>query len=385
MGRIEAMLAAVAWDRVRGGLWGGDEGPMTAVPTMVRDLWRPEENWNAVDALETAGFGLAGTQPVTPLLVPVLVAVLADPRSAATTVYESEDLYLPLRAKLLHLLGNAATAAAWGGTDDELRAAIAAVAADDSELPVQRLLAGYEGPDRLAVRALTGEALTGILPFLDDPDVWVAHSAVYAVTRFARLRPPAAATVARLTALAQRATGDGVAGAAAYALAQLGADTVVLLTHPALTVRACAALSPATAGDRRGTAALEEALRHTPANDSWLHPGSALQSLRLHLDFVAAAAARATEFADLMPGALAVAASEGDSTEAGWGPLLRVAFPPGWQHRPLTGEQRAFLQQLIDNDEVWGDRAQNAMLCLIEADLPADRDACRAFLRNAET
>ncbi|MFF5229536.1 hypothetical protein [Dactylosporangium sp. NPDC000521] len=400
MDRIEAMLAAVDWSVVQGGLWGNHEGPMSAVPEMVRDLWRPERIWDAVDVLETAGFEFGKTRPVTPLLARVLVAVLADPRSATAAVYESEDLDLPLRAKLLTLLGTAATTAAWGGTDDELRATIAAVAADEPGLSVAELWAGDEGADRLAVRALAGEVLDAVLPFIDDPDVWVAHAAVFAATRFAQLQQlvvgrvmegraapagPAAVTEARLAAVARRGSGDGnglsgVSGAAAYALAQLGADTSALLEHPALVVRACAALSPATIGDRRAVAALEEALRHTPANDHWLDPGSALQRLRLHIEFAAAAAARVTDFAELMPGALAVAAPEGGATEAGWGPLLLVAFRTGWQDRPLTDAQRAFLRQLVDNDDVWGDRARLTMPCLIEVGLPPDRAACQSLL-----
>ncbi|MFG2042502.1 hypothetical protein [Dactylosporangium sp. NPDC048998] len=398
MDRIEALLAAVDWWDVEGGWPGGHTGPMADVPEMVRDLWHADfgRRLDAVSFLETAGFEYADIRPATVLLVPVVVAVLADPRSAGVWVYDSWDPELPLRAKLLELLGTAAKAPAWGGTDEELRAKAAAVAAGAEDLPGPDLIAGYEAPERLGVRALAGEMLGDLLPYVDDPEVRVAHAAMFAVTRFAQLLQPevrgaaadgaaaeqVAAAVQRLLSVAGR--GDGVvsvSGAAAYALAELGADTVSLLGHPSLVARACAALSASTAGDARAVAALEEALRYTPDNDRWLHPGSSLQQrLRLHMKFAKVAGARAGSFDELVPGAFVVAAPAAESTEAGWGPLLRVAFPPGWQDRPLTGNQREFLRRLVNDDHNWGERAKYTMPYFAEVGLPQDRDACRMLL-----
>lgn len=307
--RIEALLAVVYWGAVEGGRPGNHAGPMTAVPEMVRDLWHADSGrrWDAVDFLETAGFERGETRRATVPLVAVLVAALADPRSAEAWVFNPSDPRLPLRAKLLDLLGAAATGPAWGGTDQQLRAKAAAVAAGAEGLALADLVAGEEAPQRLGVRAQAAGVLGEILRYLDDPDARVGHAAVYAVTRFAQLLDPecrgvamdaaaaaqVAAAVEGLLAVAGR--GDGaasVAGAAAFALAELGADTTSLLGHPALVVRACAALSSSTAGDPRAVAALEEALRYTPENDTWLYPGIQLQRLRLHLHFAQAAAAR---------------------------------------------------------------------------------------------
>jgi hypothetical protein len=392
--RIETLLATVDWSGVEGGRPGNHTGPMTEVPRMVRDLWHAGfgRRLDAVDFLEMAGFEYAETRPATEPLVPVVVAVLADPRSAGVWVFDSWDPELPLRAKLLDMLGTAATTAAWGGTDEELGAKAAAGAED---LPVPDLIAGNAAPQRLGVRAMAGEMLSDMLPYLDDPDVRIAHAAVFAVTRFVQLLRPdvrgatvdgaaaarAADAVERLHAVAGR--GDGavsVSGVAAFALAELSADTTSLLGHRALVVRACAALSPSTVGDSRAVAALEEALRYTPGNDTWLRPGSPLQRVRLHMDFAEAVGARAGSFDELVPGALVLATPEAESTETGWGPLLRVAFPPGWRDRPLTANQREFLRRLVDNDDIWGERAQYTMPCFADVGLPEDRDACRVLL-----
>ncbi|MEV6930229.1 hypothetical protein AB0M46_37900 [Dactylosporangium sp. NPDC051485] len=374
---------------------------MTAVPEMMRDLWHadPGRRFNAVNALEAAGFEFADLRPATLPLVPVVVAVLADPRSAGVTVHDSWDPELPVRAKLLELLGTAATAPAWGGTDDELRAKAAAVAAGVEDLPRPDLLAGYEASDRLGMRAMAGGVLGDILPYIEDPDVRVAHWALFAVTRFAQLLQPEVRGAAADGAAAERVVvavegllavagrGDGavsVSGAAAYALGELGADTVSLLDHPALVVRACAALSLSTAGDARAVAALEEALRYTPANDDWLHPGSPLQRKRLHMELAQAAGPRAGSFDELVPGALVVATPAAESNEAGWGPLLPAAFPPGWPDRPLTSNQREFLGRLVDDDGIWGERAKYTMPYFAEVGLPQDRDACQTLLDDPD-
>ncbi|MEV0562465.1 hypothetical protein [Dactylosporangium sp. NPDC050588] len=327
----------------------------------------------------------------------MIVAALTDARSAGVWVSGFSDPRLPLRARLLEMLGNAATAPAWGGTDEELRAKAAAVAAGAEGLLLADLIAGEEAPERLGVRAVAGDVLDAVLPYLDDADVRIGHAAVFAVTRCVQLLLPecrglmagtavadrVAVVVRRLRAVAGRDDG-GVGAAAAYALAELGADTADLLDRPALAVRACAALSPASAGDARAVAALEEALRHTPDNDDWLDPGSRLQRLRLHMEFAAAAGERAGGFDELVPGALVVATPEARTTGNGWGPLLRVAFPAGWQERPLTGNQREFLRRLVGNDSVWGGWATDTPSRLAEVGLPPDREACRALLRDRD-
>ncbi|MEV4140568.1 hypothetical protein AB0J72_51450 [Dactylosporangium sp. NPDC049742] len=252
--------------------------------------------------------------------------------------------------------------------------------------------AGEEAPERLGVRAVAGDVLDAVLKYLDDADVRIGQAAVFAVTRFVQLLLPecrgtaagaaagdrVAVVVRRLRVVAGRDDG-GVGAAAAYALAELGADTADLLDRAALAVRACTALSPATAGDARAVAALEEALRHTPDNDDWLGLGSRLQRLRLHMEF-AAAGERAGGFDELVPGALVVATPEAGTTGNGWGPLLRVAFPPGWQERPLTGNQREFLHRLVGNDSVWGEWATDTPSRLAAVGLPPDREACRTLI-----
>ncbi|MFI5909758.1 hypothetical protein [Dactylosporangium sp. NPDC051541] len=384
--RIEASLSAVDWSTVEGGRPGNHTGPMGEVPQMVAGLWHsdPGRRWDAVDFIETAGFEHGLNRPATVSLAPIVAAAVNDQRSADAWVFTTSDPRMPLRARLLAMLGQAATGAAWGGTDAQLRAKAEAVAAGGEKLSVADYVAGEEAPQRLGVRAMAGGLLLDVLPWLPDSDARVAHAAVFATTRIAQLLPPQQRRGAdeQLLAVAEQRDSPGsVAGAAAYALAELGADTTTLLQDRPLVVRACAALSPSTDGDPHAVRALEEAMRYTPANDSWLRPGSALERVRLHMRFAATAAARASSFDQLVPGALAVAAPEGGSTEAGWGPLLRLAFPPGWPDRPLANSQRTFLQVLVGNDSVWGDRADRAMPLLAEVGLPQDREACRTVTR----
>ncbi|MEV0133061.1 hypothetical protein AB0H83_31935 [Dactylosporangium sp. NPDC050688] len=353
MDRIEALLVAVDWSRVDGGQLGDNIGPVPSVPRMVRDLWHadPDRRWTAVDFLERAGLQFGQSHPATVPLIPVIVAVLTDARSANVGVASSFDPQLPLRARLLEMLGNAATAPAWGGTDEELRAKAAAVVAGAEDLLLADLIAGEEASARLGVRAMAGDVIDAVVSYIDDQDVRTVHAAIFAVTRFVQLLLPecrgavtgagaadrVAVVVQRLRAVAGRGSGVvSVSAAAAFALAELGADTTALLGEPELAVRACAALSPSTADDTRALMALEHALRCTPNNDTWLSPGSKLERMRLYIDFARAASSRARSFNELCPGALVVATPEAESTEAGWGPLLRVAFSPGWRNRPLV-------------------------------------------------
>ncbi|MGI5184507.1 hypothetical protein ACQEVZ_50465 [Dactylosporangium sp. CA-152071] len=124
MERFEALLAVVDWGGVDGGRLGDHIGPVPAVPQMVRDLWHvdPDQRFLAIDFLERTGLTCGQPRPATVQLVPVIVAVLADARSAGVRVSGFFDPRLPLRARRLEMLGNAATAPAWGGTDEELRA-----------------------------------------------------------------------------------------------------------------------------------------------------------------------------------------------------------------------------------------------------------------------
>lgn len=78
-----------------------------------------------------------------------------------------------------------------------------------------------------------------------------------------------------------------------------------------------------------------------------------------------------------------VATPSAESDEAGWGPLLRVAFPPGWPRRPLTANQREFLRRLAENETVWGERARYTMPVFAEVGLPEDREACRTMATAA--
>ncbi|GAA2395736.1 hypothetical protein [Dactylosporangium salmoneum] len=101
---------------------------------------------------------------------------------------------------------------------------------------------------------------------------------------------------------------------------------------------------------------------------------------RLHIDLAEAAQRHATSFDQLLPGALVLATPEAETLEAGWGPLLQVAFPPGWEQRPLAEDQREFLRRLVDNDEVWHERIAAGLARFAAVGLPADREACRALV-----
>ncbi|GGM85449.1 hypothetical protein ACFFX1_05925 [Dactylosporangium sucinum] len=60
-----------------------------------------------------------------------------------------------------------------------------------------------------------------------------------------------------------------------------------------------------------------------------------------------------------------------------------MAFPPGWQDRPLTGNQREFLRRLVNNENNWGKRAKYTMPHFTEVNLPQNRDACQMLLVEA--
>ena len=174
---------------------------------------------------------------------------------------------------------------------------------------------------------------------------------------------------------------------AVLALARLGGDTTAWLDDGDPAIRACAALD--LPHDPRATEELMEALLRPNEVDAWFVERPARFWGHVRFDLLASLLARGLPFERILPAALALVGPDVlVSGDKDWGPLLRAAFPdvvfePGV--RPpaptdLTNAQRAFLQALVDRDDVWRPRDGNARLNRMRVGLPDARHEVAALL-----
>lgn len=97
---------------------------------------------------------------------------------------------------------------------------------------------------------------------------------------------------------------------------------------------------------------------------------------------VAAAIRVAADFDEIATAACQVASRDSwAGFDDCWGALVRFAFPgPYAKHRPLTETQRALVQALVTNDEVWNPTNGSCGLVFKEAGLPRSPGACRRLV-----
>jgi hypothetical protein len=383
-------------------------GPAFDTPARLAELADddPETRMHAVEHLWGAVLHQGTIYPVTPPAARVVAAMLADPRltTPVSSVF-GDDMYPPepTRAALLAFLAEVATSAACGGTDAELETV---ECPPGTEERLRRLTAGeYEGEwseedvavsevltarATLACRSLGPELLAAVEPWLDDVDPAVADAARFAATRLALLVHTHEVTARMVAGLAARASDRAAPtdrrASCVRALNELDADTAAFLDDPDPAVRVCAAISASAAGEARAVSEVLAALAALPASDHWLAQDNPFVEGWLRFTLVAVAVTRVTDFDQLLPAALAVAAVGTKYTvERDWGPLLAKAFPtPPDPSGALTDAQRAYLQALVANDRLWDPSNGNSTFYLRGLGLPTSREECGELARGLQ-
>ncbi len=300
----------------------------------------------------------------------------------------------PTRAVLLDFLALVGEAADYDVPErDLLAAAYPAHRSTDVDRAAAAIVAGSEEPweDETVVSALDARAVLDcrriapelyrpVAAELDHPDPQVRMSAANALRpllRHPQLASGLRAVRARLMDIADRAGVDERA-ACMVTIGQLGGQPREFLADPHPGVRACTALAPALAGDPAATRELLVAL-HDPARaDAWFRLPLPQFDGRVHFILLDALLARVRDFATLLPIARAVAKVASKHTvDRDWGPLLLAAFPePIEDDRWITAVQRAFLEALVANDELWDRRYTGPVRWFDQVGLPYDRDSC---------
>lgn len=366
----------------------------------------PDAQTAALDHLWSAVIHQGTPWLVTPPAAVVVAGLLADPATARLVTSDSgaaegEAEGVPLRAALLDFLASVAAAGRTGMSDEEL-ASLAFPPGKEREVEkaleelLEDLETGYESEymDALlyqtvvGIRRVAAELAAATAACLTDDDPRTRVAAAHATATLLAL-PTSSQQRERFTAelesAARRAGGRDERAGLVLALGELGAAPRDFLTDPDPAVRACAALAPALADDPVAARELWAAVADPAAADDWFthRPPQFVGHVRFTL--LRVARERATGFRELLPAALATARiAHGFSADWDWGPLLAAAFPdPGDPPAPpgrLTEEQRAYLQALVDNEEIWDAKLGNAALAFQRVGLPHDREACRKLV-----
>ncbi|MFE3450507.1 hypothetical protein ACFXJ8_16390 [Nonomuraea sp. NPDC059194] len=402
---MDALLRETDWHALRHAYGDASDAP-DHLRALIGD--DPERRAEAVAYLDAAILHQGSADSATAPVALVVARLLGHPRlaEAVENIFPWDDEPRPLRSALLDFLAGVAEACDFGTAEEELLAA--AYPEGRAEADLQRLIADFYAAQAdfvpgkselpaamsaawkdphlgkataarsvLGCRAVAGDLLDNVLPFLDDADEAVRIRALNVITHL--LPGPSGETVT--SAMLARLDAASVRERAQIALALGHGDAMPyrLLTddHPA--VRACAALSPGLAADDRATAELLSALADPRTADSWFDGPLPHVDGWFRFALVKAAVARVATFEDLLPAALAIVPLASSYTvDSDWGPLLKAAFPEPATTR-LSAAQHALLTALVDNAELWTGVA-NPIPWLREAGLPEDRESYRDLL-----
>lgn len=171
-------------------------------------------------------------------------------------------------------------------------------------------------------------------------------------------------------------------------IGELGEDTSPWLTDSDEPIRVCAAVYlhnyPIATANLEGALLHPKALHDWFTDAPWRHSGVRETLLR---ELVS----RDLDFLDLLPVALAVAKHANKwFPDNDWGLLLRRAFPdvkfePGVQPPPpksLDESQRAYLEALLANKELWDPTDGSCQLARMQAGIPKQRKEVARLLRR---
>ncbi|WP_017590008.1 hypothetical protein [Nocardiopsis ganjiahuensis] len=383
-------------------------GPGTDAPENLAGLRSEDadERVSALGYLYSAILHQGTVYPATPPVVLYAAALLSGPeadRPVRGLFGEATgSASVPLGRHLLHFLaavaravaestGNATTAeldalADPGDRKDEIDALLDRIADGgedvDEEVWEDPLLDTLCNAVLRDLRRAAPALLDAVRPLLTHRDSGVRRQAVTTAGALSRLGGGLALD---LSGAADCAENRDEGAAIVLALVESGGDTTEFLTHADPAIRACAALSPALAGDPAATAELRTALTHPATADSWFddRPGYFDGHVRFALVSALVERSGPGDAADLLPVFQALAAvSSAFTAERDLEGLLRLALgltavdaaAPLERPTPL---QSAYLRVLAGSDGLWDAEVANFTVLLKRLGLPQDRGGLR--------
>ncbi|RVX46897.1 hypothetical protein EDD27_9810 [Nonomuraea polychroma] len=220
---------------------------------------------------------------------------------------------------------------------------------------------GYEAI--IQCRAASPALVDPVLQCLTDHDLHTRVAATTTAALLCQVPTVASRRTEIITLIESRARNADTSYEKAKTLVeldQIGAVNRDFLFDQDPRIRLLAASASNLADDPDGTRVILDAIADPDQFADW-YPDPHL--LLLGTDdhspsrLISEAVRRVPDFAELLPTALAVAARAGHSTGyPDWGLLLEAAFPPPQRfsaNSPLNEAQRAYLQALLDNNEIW--------------------------------
>ena len=243
----------------------------------------------------------------------------------------------------------------------------------------------------LDLRAMADEILQVLIPLVSDTNSLIRREAVYAVGEWAAKQPLSEQAKIALEKISSMLTctknRDERAGLI-LALGRMDADVSEYLNDVDDAVQACAALfvSSPQAND-----ILINALCCPDQVDTWFEHMPPYFSMHERYYLLGKLKSRGVTIEQMLPAALAViASSTAVRADYDWGPVLQIAFPdskfkngvcPPLPEK-LTEAQRAVLEALVANEQLWEPRNGNAKFARMKVGLPNSRDEVAAYIKN---
>ena len=246
----------------------------------------------------------------------------------------------------------------------------------------------------LDLRAMAPEVLEAIVPFVLDENPEIAQAAMNAVGKWSAVQvgsPQAEAAAQVLRTRLEAATHRNEKANLVLALGEMGQDVSAWLDDEDEAVRACAALFVRTS---QANEILIGALTHPEQVNSWFASAKpAYFPLHVRFRLLGEVIERGVTIEQVLPAAVAlISQSSAMAADAEWGPILRVTFPDaqyvsGSGVRPplpehLTAAQRAVLEALVANENLWDPTNGNARFARMEVGLPNTREEVTAYIRD---
>lgn len=347
------LLTEIDWSRLSHAY-----GPATDTPGHLRRLFEDDEDrWaEAIDHLGGAVIHQSTIYPATAPAALVVVGLLEDPR-LARPLPGARDERLSIRAWLVGFLAEVAEGTEPDRTREELLDAYGEPDdADSADLSSWDPESSADFQAIIACRDIAPALLDPVLGRLRDEDLYVrveAARTAAALSRVPTLESRRGEIIERLEWIARIGDEYYERASVLLKLAALGTVDRTFLADPHPGIRLCAAIAANLSDDPDATREIMTALID-PVPGWYPDPNLLLFDSPRHL-LVDQAIRRTKSFDELLPVAVKVAGNATmESGYSDWGPLLAAAFPePVTDAGSLTAAQRAYLNALIDNDDLW--------------------------------
>lgn len=346
-------------------------GPATTTPSYLRALLSADiaVRNEAVEHLWSAITHQGTVYSATAAATPFLLRILAD------------DAGHPIRATLLSVLEVIA-----GGTSyHDVHAPF--FPADERETAEWRTQAARELADVARCREEAAAGLDLTLRYLADPlpDVRLqATSTAASLSMLSEVPDDARARAeGALRSVSQSDDSPVVRASAVLSLSLMGANTRAWLDDALPQLRVAAALSPGLREDSDAHAILLAALTRPEELDALFPDGLPQLDGYPRFAVIATVCDRVADREAALPALLAALRLASTWTvDVDRAPMLQYLFAPTQAGAELSRPQRAFLEALVEREDLWDPKNGNAMGAFKRVGLPYSHDAIQEIVRS---